>query len=143
AGQSAKGALTSVRNVTDATFEQEVLRSELPVLVDLYADWCEPCKMMAPILEELSVELEGKVRFAKIDIEKSPMVAQSSRVQSIPMIVIIAEGQVAGHHVGALDKAGLLSLLEPVLPTEASELKPADLAQLLVAKHAVPVDIRD
>lgn len=133
----------SVLQVTDATFEQQVLRSELPVLVDLYADWCQPCKQIAPIVAELAVEFEGKVRFAKVDVDNNPMIAQSFRVQSIPMLVLIHEGQLAGHHVGALDKKGLLQLLEPVLPAEAAEVKPADLAQLLSARRAVPVDIRD
>ena len=129
--------------VTDTTFEAQVLRSELPVLVDLYADWCAPCKQMAPFLEELAVEFEGKLRVVQVDIEKSPMVAQSFRVQSIPMLVVIAEGRVVGHHVGALDKGGLLKLVEPFVPAEASEVKPEELASLLGAGRAVPVDVRD
>ncbi|MBC7174309.1 MAG: thioredoxin, partial [Polyangiaceae bacterium] len=106
----------SVLQVTDATFEQQVLQSELPVLVDLYADWCQPCKQLAPILAELSTELEGKVLFVQVDVDRSPMIAQSFRVQSIPMLVVIHQGQVAGHHLGVLDKKGILQLLEPVLP---------------------------
>ncbi len=133
----------SVLQVTDATFEQQVLRSELPVLVDLYADWCQPCKQLAPIVAELATELEGKVRFVKVDVDRNPMIAQSFRVQSIPMLVLIYQGQIAGHHMGVLDKKGLLQMLEPVLPAEAAEVKPADLAQLLVARRAVAVDIRD
>lgn len=133
----------SVLQVTDATFEQQVLRSELPVLVDLYADWCQPCKQLSPIIAELATELEGKVRFVKVDIDRNPMIAQSFRVQSIPMLVLIYQGQIAGHHLGVLDKKGLLQLLEPVLPAEAAEVKPADLAKLLQARRAVPVDIRD
>ncbi len=133
----------SVLQVTDATFEQQVLRSELPVLVDLYADWCQPCKQLSPIIAELATELEGKVRFVKVDIDRNPMIAQSFRVQSIPMLVLIYQGQIAGHHLGVLDKKGLLQLLEPVMPAEAAEVKPADLAKLLQARRAVPVDIRD
>lgn len=129
--------------VSDATFEAEVLRSELPVLVDLYAEWCAPCKQMAPLLEGIADEYEGKLRVAKVDIEKSPMVAQTFRVQSIPMLVVFAQGQVAGHHVGALDKNGIIKLIEPVLPADASEVKPEELDQLIKAKRVVPVDLRD
>jgi thioredoxin len=133
----------SVLQVTDATFEQQVLRSELPVLVDLYADWCEPCKQLAPVVAEVARELEGKVVFVKIDIDRNPMIAQSFRVQSIPMLVLIDQGQIAAHHMGVLGKKELLQMLEPFLPAEAAELKPAELAQLLQARKAVPVDIRD
>lgn len=133
----------TVQAVTDATFEQEVLRSDLPVLIDLYADWCQPCKQLAPIMEEVSSELEGKLKVVKIDVDRNPMVAQSFRVQSIPMVVLIHQGQVAGHHLGLLTKQELLRLVEPVLPAEAAEVKPAELAQLLAAGGAVPVDVRD
>jgi thioredoxin len=133
----------AVQAVTDKTFEGTVLRSELPVLIDLYADWCAPCKQIAPIMEELSREFEGKLRVVKVDVDHNPLIAQSFRVQSIPMLVVIANGQVANHHVGALDKKGILKLVEPFLPRDAAEVKPADLAQLLQRKRAVPVDIRE
>jgi thioredoxin 1/putative thioredoxin len=133
----------SVLSVTDATFEREVLRSDLPVLIDLYADWCEPCKQLSPIVEEVSRELEGKLKVVKIDIDRSPMVAQSFRVQSIPMLVVMAGGQVAGHHMGLLNKQQLEQLVEPVLPAEAAEVKPQELAQLLSMKRAVPIDVRE
>ena len=133
----------SVLSVTDATFEREVLRSELPVLIDLHADWCQPCKQLSPIVEEVSRELEGKLKVVKIDVDRNPMVAQSFRVQSIPMLVVIAGGQVAGHHLGLLNKQQLLQLVEPVLPAEASEVKPQELAQLISMKRAVPIDVRE
>lgn len=133
----------TVHTVTDATFEQEVLRSELPVLIDLHADWCQPCKQLSPIVEEVSRELDGKLKVVEIDVDRNPMIAQSFRVQSIPMLVVIHQGQLAGHHVGLLSKAQLLQLVEPFLPTEAAEVKPAELAQLLVARRAVPVDVRE
>lgn len=132
-----------VKAVTDATFEQEVLRSELPVLIDLYADWCQPCKQLAPIMEQVSNELEGKLRVVKIDVDDNPMVAQSFRVQSIPMVVLIHQGQVAGHHLGLLNKEQLLRMVEPVLPADAAEVKPEELAQLVAAGRAVPIDVRD
>jgi thioredoxin len=133
----------TVTSVDDASFEREVLRAELPVLIDLYADWCEPCKQLSPIVADIATELEGKLKVVKCDIERSPRVAQSFRVQSIPMLVVIHQGQIAGHHVGLLDKRGVLALVEPVLPAEAAEVKPEELAQLLKLRRVVPVDIRD
>lgn len=133
----------AVVNVTDASFEAEVMASEVPVLVDLWAEWCGPCKQMAPILEKLATALEGKVKIAKIDVDSNPRIAASFRVQSIPMLVVIDRGQVAGHHVGALDEKGLMKLLEPFIPAEASELKPAELAALIKQGGVVPVDLRD
>jgi thioredoxin len=129
--------------VTDASFEAEVMRSELPVLIDLHADWCQPCKQLSPLVAKLADELEGKLKVVSIDVDQNPMIAQSFRVQSIPMLVVIAGGQVAGHHLGLLDLPGLRRLVEPVLPSDAAEVSPAELAQLLMARRAVPVDIRD
>ena len=129
--------------VTDATFERDVLGAQLPVLVDLYADWCQPCKQLAPIVAEVAAELEGKLVVAKIDIEASPMVAQAFRVQSIPMLVLVHQGRVVDQQVGAIDKNTLLRMVEPVLPASAAEVKPEELAQLVKARRALPVDVRD
>lgn len=132
-----------VQSVTDATFEAEVLRSQLPVLVDLYADWCQPCKQLSPIVAQLADELAGKVKVVQVDVDKSPMVAQTFRAQSIPMLLVIAEGRVVQHHVGVLDKPGILRLLEPVMPRSAAEVRPEELAAWVAQGKAVPVDIRD
>ena len=129
--------------VTDKSFEQEVLRSELPVLVDLYADWCAPCKQLEPILLQLSQELQGKLKIARVDVEHNPLLAQSFRVQSIPMLVLFAGGRPVDQVVGLVDKARLLEMIKPVLPPAATELDPKQLAQLLRAGQAVPVDLRD
>jgi thioredoxin len=133
----------AVQSVTDATFEAEVLRSELPVLVDLYADWCQPCKQLSPIVEQVAAELAGKIKAVKVDVDSNPMVAQTFRAQSIPMLLVIAEGRVAQQHVGVLDKPGLLRLLEPVMPRSAAEVRPEELAVWLTQGKALPVDIRD
>ena len=133
----------AVQSVTDATFEAEVLRSELPVLVDLYADWCQPCKQLSPIVAQLAEELAGKIKVVKVDVDSNPMVAQTFRAQSIPMLLVIAQGRVVQHHVGVLDKPGLLRLLEPVLPRSAAEVRPDELAVWVRAGKALPVDIRD
>jgi thioredoxin 1 len=133
----------TVKAVTDATFEAEVLRSELPVLVDLYADWCQPCKQLSPIVAQVAQELQGKIKVVKVDVDSNPMVAQTFRAQSIPMLLVIAQGRVAQHHVGVLDKPGILRLLEPVMPRSAAEVRPDELAAWLQQGKALPVDIRD
>lgn len=133
----------AVQAVTDATFEAEVLRSELPVLVDLYADWCQPCKQLSPIVAQVGEELAGKIKVVKVDVDANPMVAQTFRAQSIPMLLVIAQGRVVQHHVGVLDKPGLLRLLEPVMPRSAAEVRAEELAVWLQQGKALPVDIRD
>lgn len=133
----------AVQPVTDATFEAEVLRSEIPVLVDLHADWCQPCKQLAPIVAQVANELAGKIKVVSVDVDHNPMVAQTFRAQSIPMLLVIAQGRVAGQHVGVLDKPGVLRLLEPVMPRSAAEVRPEELAAWVAQGKAVPVDIRD
>jgi len=133
----------TVHSVTDATFEAEVIRSELPVLVDLYADWCQPCKQLSPIVAQVAVELAGKIKAVKVDVDSNPMVAQTFRAQSIPMLLVLHEGKVVQQHVGVLDKPGLLRLLEPVMPRSAAEVRPEELDALLAQGKVLPVDIRD
>lgn len=133
-----------VLEVTDATFEREVMASELPVLIDLYADWCGPCKAMAPAIAEVAQELGGKLKVVKVDVDKNPMLARSFQARSIPLLVVMQGGQVVGHHMGALDKKGLLALVEPALPRDSQqEVKPPELFALLQANRVVPVDLRE
>ncbi len=133
----------TVLAVTDATFEREVLAAELPVLIDLYADWCQPCKQLSPIVAAVAAELAGVVKVVKIDIERSPGVAQMFRVQSIPMLVVMQRGRPVAAEQGVLTKAQLLDMLAPFLPQTATALKPAELAQLIKQGQVVPVDVRD
>jgi thioredoxin len=134
---------SAVMQVTDATFEREVLASELPVLIDLYADWCAPCKQLAPIVEKVAAQLEGKLKVVKIDVDRNPMVAQSFRVQSIPMLVVVAQGRVVDAQMGLVDERTLLAMVQPHLPASAAELQPKDLAQLIATRRVLPVDVRD
>ncbi|MDD9940307.1 MAG: thioredoxin domain-containing protein [Myxococcales bacterium] len=133
----------AIQLVDEASFEGQVLRSELPVLVDLYADWCEPCKKLEPILEDLAAELSGKVKIVRIDVERSPVIARSFGVQSIPMLVLLHEGRPVDHVMGLVDKKRLLQMLAPVIPRSADELEPAELLQLIQSGQALAVDIRD
>ena len=130
--------------VDEQSFEKEVLASEIPVLIDFHADWCQPCKQQSPIVEDVARELEGKLKVVKVDVDKSPRVAAAFRVQSIPQLFVVAGGQVAAHHDrGLADKATVLKLVEPFLPASPNELTPKDLAGLIKQRRVVPIDIRD
>lgn len=92
---------------TTANFEEEVLKSELPVLVDFYADWCGPCKMMGPVVKEMSDLYEGKVKIGKLNIDEEMEIAQKYRVMSIPTFMIFKNGQAVETAVGAMSKGEL------------------------------------
>ncbi|KAB2915294.1 MAG: thioredoxin [Hyphomicrobiaceae bacterium] len=89
-------------SVSDASFEKDVLQSSEPVVVDFFADWCGPCKAMAPALEQVAAELKGKVKVAKIDVDRNPGITQQYRIQAMPTLMIFKNGQVAAQRVGAL-----------------------------------------
>ncbi len=89
-------------HVTDAAFEKAVMQSELPVVVDFWAPWCAPCRMVAPILDKLATELAGKVIIAKVNTDEDPQWAQKFGVQGIPTMLFVAKGKVVHRQVGAL-----------------------------------------
>jgi thioredoxin 1/putative thioredoxin len=137
------GGAGSVAYVTERDFEREVLRSELPVLMEFTADWCQPCKAIAPEVDAFSREMQGKVKVVKIDVDKAPIIAQQLRVQSVPTFMVVAEGRIQDAVVGAIRKKKMHELVEPFLPRAAGAIKPGELAQLLAAGSATPVDTRD
>jgi len=96
---------------TDTNFKNEVLDSEVPVLVDFYADWCGPCKMMSPLVEELAAEYAGKAKVGKLNVDESGNTAQKYKVMSIPTLLIIKKGQVVDQIVGAVPKQQLINKL--------------------------------
>ena len=100
---------------TTENFESEVLQSEVPVLVDFFAQWCNPCKMMAPILEELAEKYDGKIKIGKCDIDEEDGLARKYRVMNIPNMKIFVKGEVAGTVVGAVDKEELDEEIQKVL----------------------------
>ena len=90
---------------TDENFNEEVLASDIPVVVDFYADWCGPCNMLAPVIETLATELEGKVKIGKLNVDDSPETARQYGIMSIPTLLYIKNGEVANKTVGVLSKA--------------------------------------
>ena len=104
-----------ISHLTDSTFSEEVVASDVPVLGDFWAEWCTPCKMIAPILEEISAENEGKIRIAKIDVDANPALARQFDVMSIPTLILFKDGEVEHRMVGAKGKAQLVEELSPYL----------------------------
>ena len=99
-------------HITDDTFDTEVIKSEIPVLIDFWATWCGPCRMIAPIIDELAGEYEGKVKIGKIDVDNNPVVPQNYGIRSIPTILIFKNGIIVENIIGTLPKSQLVDRLE-------------------------------
>ncbi len=98
--------------LTDENFETEVLKSEVPCLVDFWAPWCGPCRMVGPVIEEIAEEYKGKIKVGKLNVDQAPETALKYGIMSIPTIALFKEGNVAGKTVGALPKENLVSMFE-------------------------------
>jgi thioredoxin 1 len=105
-------ASDKVLTVTEDTWEQDVLKSETPVLVDFWAQWCGPCRMVAPVLEQIADEMDGKVRVAKVDVDANQQIAYQFQVQSIPTFILFKNGQMADRTLGAMSKSAFESFIE-------------------------------
>ena len=101
--------------VTDATFDEIVLKSDKPVMVDFWAAWCGPCRMVAPIMDQLTAEYEGKATIVKVDVDSNSGISSQFNVRSIPTILFIKNGEVVDKSVGAVPKATLVAKLEALL----------------------------
>jgi thioredoxin 1 len=97
--------------LTDANFDAEVLKSDKPVLVDFWAEWCGPCKMIAPVVEEIANELDGKLKVGKVDVDSNQQVAMKFGIRSIPTLLVFKGGKVAEQLVGAVPKKNLMDKL--------------------------------
>ena len=103
----------TVVTLTDENFDKEVTSSEKPVLVDYWATWCGPCKMVGPLVEEIASEYSGKLKVGKLDVDNNQASASQQNVMSIPTLLIFKEGQVVAQQVGALSKTQLAEFVEP------------------------------
>ncbi|WAL59288.1 thioredoxin [Thermocoleostomius sinensis] len=107
--------MSAAAQVTDSTFDQEVLESNVPVLVDFWAPWCGPCRMVAPVVDEIAEQYAGQVKVVKVNTDENPNVASRYGIRSIPTLMIFKEGQRVDMVVGAVPKTTLASTLEKYL----------------------------
>src|SRR6201987_2434210 len=98
----------ATKAVTDASFESDVLKSSAPVVVDFWAEWCGPCKMIGPSLEEIATEMQGKVTIAKLNVDENPNIASKLGIRSIPTLMLFKDGKLASQKVGAAPKGELV-----------------------------------
>jgi thioredoxin len=97
---------------SDTNFENDVLKSDLPVLVDYWAEWCGPCKMIAPILDEIAADYQGKLRIAKVNVDENQQITQKYGIRSIPTLILFKDGNVQAQKVGAMSKSQLAAFVE-------------------------------
>lgn len=113
------GHETKYVTLTDANFAEEVLKSDVPVLVDFWATWCGPCRIIAPIIEELAVEMAGKAKIGKVDVDHNPQISMDFGIRSIPTLLFFKNGQVVDQMIGAAPKRTLVSKLEALVAQPA------------------------
>ncbi|CAB4243915.1 Thioredoxin [Methylacidimicrobium sp. AP8] len=105
----------SVQEITQADFDREVLQSPIPVVLDFWAEWCGPCRMVAPVIDELAKEFSGKVKFGKVNVDQEQELARRFSIQSIPTLLILKNGEVKGRQVGAASKSHILAKIQQAL----------------------------
>ena len=129
--------------VTEQTFEREVIQTELPVLIEFTAVWCAPCKQIEPDVVAIAHELEGRAKVVKIDVDKSPTLAQEMQVKSVPTFMVVKGGRVVGGQPGAMRRQQMRALIEPFLPRSEAAVRVEEYLKLAQAGRVVAVDTRD
>ncbi|QNP28162.1 thioredoxin [Cylindrospermopsis curvispora] len=107
--------MSAALQVTDSSFKQEVIDSDIPVLVDFWAPWCGPCRMVAPVVDEIATQYAGKLKVVKINTDENPKVASDYGIRSIPTLIVFKGGEKVGFHVGAVPKSTLSKTIEDIL----------------------------
>ena len=132
--------------ITDADLESRVLQSPRPVFIDFYADWCQPCRTIAPIIDELADVYAGRVDVLKLNVDENPMTAQAFRVQSLPTMAVVKDGRIVAIERGALPRPQIEALIAKVAgpppSDQARKLEVKDAAGLIQQRRLLPVDVR-
>ncbi len=113
--ENTKNKKNSVMTLTDENFREKVIESAVPVLVDFWAPWCGPCRMIAPIMEEIASDFEGRIKIGKVNVDESPQIASALQVQAIPMLVLFHEGEVKNMAVGLRPKNEIAEMINEQL----------------------------
>ncbi len=136
-------AASPLQYVTEQNFEREVIQTDLPVLIEFSAVWCAPCKQVEPDVIAIAHELEGKAKVFKIDVDKSPMLAQEMQIKSVPTFMVIKGGRVVASQPGAMRRQQMRALIEPHLPRSESSVRVEEFLKLAQSGRVVAVDTRD
>ena len=105
----------NIVHISDSSFEQDVLQADVPVLVDFWAEWCGPCKMIAPVLEEIAIDYEGKLKICKMDVDANTETAPKYGIRGIPTLILFNHGDKVGEKVGALSKSQLAAFIDSAI----------------------------